>query len=400
MNIRKIIREEIDDDFGWIKEIPAFLPGKGFDEDMICYSEAEDCTVKILEDRIIFSLDVDKFVNKWSGYDNEWILPALFNNAMNGRLYDGNGDYHEFDSEEFNYSGGHVPDRLRERAADLMVQINSDLDKKEVLDWFYDVLLNFEDYMRYPTLIKYFNNLVDEVLSALGYAVQENRWLSISEEFHRRIEELESKGIDVEVERVYGGKELVITVPMEVVNKIHRDKQFKDLSGLFQYVMTPITDVGWYDWFYEEWSTSGASDEITESWARFLDNAEDFMESDEGEEERKFIEYCYDLLGSNGWSIAEGRQNTFKKPIPNRGKSVYYLSIALYMYPYNIPHNGIQATLWPSWGSSWRDGKKINIPYTDNDVYKTFEKFLDVVEEKSKELLKLPPPPSSGVARF
>ena len=55
MNIRKIIREEIDDDFGWIKEIPAFLPGKGFNEDTICYSEAEDCTVKILEDRIIFS---------------------------------------------------------------------------------------------------------------------------------------------------------------------------------------------------------------------------------------------------------------------------------------------------------------------------------------------------------
>ena len=39
MNIRKIIREEIDDDFGWIKEIPAFLPGKGFSDDMICYSE-------------------------------------------------------------------------------------------------------------------------------------------------------------------------------------------------------------------------------------------------------------------------------------------------------------------------------------------------------------------------
>ena len=74
---------------------------------------------------------------------------------------------------------------------------------------------------------------------------------------------------------------------MEVVNKIHREKQFRDLSELFQYVMKPIIDIPWYDWFYDEWDTSGASDEIAESWARFLDKAEDFMESDEGEEERK-----------------------------------------------------------------------------------------------------------------
>ena len=385
MNIRKIIREEIDDDFGWIKEIPAFLPGKGFDDDMICYSEDEDCTVKILEDRIIFSLDVDEFVNEWSGYDNEWILPSLFNNAMNGNLYDGNGDYYEFDSEEFNYSGWHVPGRLQERAVELMLQIDENLGREEVLSWFQDHTNTFEDYMRYPTLINHFNRLVDDVLSVLGYAVQENRWISVSQEFHRRIEEIESKGIDIEVEWSYGSNELVITVPMGVVNKIHRDKQFKDLSGLFQYVMAPIIDVGWYDWFYDEWDTSGASDEIAESWARFLDKAEDFMESDEGEEERKFIEYCYDLLGSNGWSTDEVRSNAFRKLIPNKSNTYYFLTI-FSLNPNRIPHNGISGNLWPSWGNSWRDNKRIGVDYTGDDVYKTFEKFLSTVEEESKKL--------------
>ena len=385
MNIRKIIREEIDDDFGWIKEIPAFLPGKGFDDDMICYSEAEDCTVKILEDRIIFSLDVDEFVDEWGGYDVEWILPSLFNHAMNGNLYDGNGDYYEFDSEEFNYAGWYVPDRLKERAVELMLQIDENLEREEVLGWFQDHTNTFEDYMRYPTLINHFNRLVDEVLSALGYAVQENRWISVSEEFHRRIEEIESKGIDIEVEWSYGSNELVITVPMEAVNKIHRDKQFNDLSGLFQYVMAPIIDVGWYDWFYEEWNTSGASDEIVESWAKFLDKAEDFMESDEGEEERKFVEYCYDLLSSNGWSIDEARSNAFRKLIPNKSNTYYYLTIGT-LNPNRIPYNGISGNLWPSSGNSWRDNKRIVVDYTGDDVYKTFEKFLSTVEEESKKL--------------
>ena len=385
MNIRKIIREEIDDDFGWIKEIPAFLPGKGFSDDMICYSEDEDCTVKILEDRIIFSLDVDEFVDEWGGYDVEWILPSLFNHAMNGNLYDGNGDYYEFDSEEFNYSGWYVPDRLKERAVELMLQIDENLEREEVLGWFQDHTNTFEDYMRYPTLINHFNRLVDEVLSALGYAVQENRWISVSEEFHRRIEEIESKGIDIEVEWSYGSNELVITVPMEAVNKIHRDKQFNDLSGLFQYVMAPIIDVGWYDWFYEEWNTSGASDEIVESWAKFLDKAEDFMESDEGEEERKFVEYCYDLLSSNGWSIDEARSNAFRKLIPNKSNTYYYLTIGT-LNPNRIPYNGISGNLWPSSGNSWRDNKRIVVDYTGDDVYKTFEKFLSTVEEESKKL--------------
>lgn len=401
MNIRKIIREEIDDDFGWIKEIPAFLPGKGFDDDMICYSEAEDCTVKILEDRIIFSLEIKDFVNDWCGYDDEWILPDLFENAMNNRTYDGNGDYYEFDSDEFNYSGYHVDDRLKDRTVELMLQIDNDLSEDQVRAWFSDYALTFEDYLRYPKIYNYFDNLVSEVLSALGYAVQENRWISVSGEFHHKIEEIENKGVDVEVKWYYGDSELVVTVPMEVVNKIHREKQFRNLSELFVSVMKPIIDVPWYEWFYGEWDSSGASDRINEAWATFLDLAEDYMENDKWEEEKKFVNYCYRLLGSQGWWLRNEGPSRFEKVIPGRGNSRFYLNINS-LDPMVIERGGtIEGRVWPSWGSSWRDGKIVKLEIPENvGLYESFEKFLDLVEEKSKELLKLPPPPNRGVARF
>lgn len=401
MNIRKIIREEIDDDFGWIKEIPAFLPGKGFDDDMVCYSEAEDCTVKILEDRIIFSLEIKDFVNDWCGPDNEWVLPDLFENAMNNRTYDGNGDYYEFDSDEFNYSGYHVDDRLKDRTVELMLQIDNDLSEDEVRGWFSDYALTFEDHMRYPKIYNYFDNLVGEVLSALGYAVQENRWISVSGEFHNKIEEIENKGVDVEVKWYYGDSELVVTVPMEVVNKIHREKQFRDLSELFEYVMKPIIDIPWYDWFYDEWDSSGASDRINEAWATFLDLAEDYMENDKWEEEKEFVNYCYRLLDSQGWRLRSEGVNRFEKVIPGRGNSRFYLNINS-LDPMVIERGEtIEGRVWPSWGSSWRDGKIVKLEIPENvGLYESFEKFLDLVEEKSKELLKLPSPPNRGVARF
>ena len=186
MNLRKIIREEMEDDFGWIRDIPAFLPGKDFDNN-VCIDEADDCEVTIQDDKIVFNIDLDEFIDRWGHRDDEYILKPLIENATGGDLYDGDGDYYEFDSGEFNYSGNQVEDHLKRRFTDFIMEVDKDLDSGEIDSFFSDYMLNIEDHLRYPRLYTYFNNLVDEVLTALGYAVQENRWLSISREYIYRI---------------------------------------------------------------------------------------------------------------------------------------------------------------------------------------------------------------------
>ena len=95
-------------------------------------------------------------------------------------------------------------------------------------------MLSFRDYLKSPSLDNMFDNLIGDVLSELGYAVQRNRWISTSNQFYNEIEKIRYSGIGVEMDRSYGLFDLVITVPMEMVNKISRQYGFKDLQSLLK----------------------------------------------------------------------------------------------------------------------------------------------------------------------
>ena len=123
-------------------------------------------------------------------------------------------------------------------------------------------MLSFRDYLKSPTLDNMFDNLIDKVLSELGYTIQKNRWISTSNQFYNEIEKIRASGIGVKMDRDYGLFDLVITVPMEMVNKISRQYGFKDLQSLFERIMKPIFSGYWYDNFYDQWDSWGAEDEI------------------------------------------------------------------------------------------------------------------------------------------
>lgn len=384
MNLRKIIREEMEDDFGWIRDIPAFLPGKYFDDNNVCIDVDDDCEVTIQDDKIVFNIDLDEFISRWGSYDDEYYLKPLIQNSWAGEIYDGDGDYYEFDSDEFNYSGYQVEDQLRRRFTDFIMEVDKDLDSDDVNNFFNDHMLGIEDHLRYPRLYNDFDNLVGEVLSALGYAVQENRWLSISRTFINRMEQIREMGVEVEFEHGrWGHENLIITVPMEVVNQIHRKKQFKDLSELYAWIISPINDISWADWFYDEWDSSGASDRINEAWRVFLDNAEDYLENEDYQEERKFVDYCYDVLKSKGWVLRGDGPNRFNKVDPNIRTLTHNLDIDSLKSSFIKSRGFINGKTWNSRQNSWRDSNEITTEIQNGDIYETFKKFLDEVESRA-----------------
>lgn len=374
----------MEDDFGWIRDIPAFLPGKDFDYNDVCIDEDDDCEVTIQDDKIVFNIDLDEFIGRWGGYDDEYYLKPLIQNSWAGEIYDGDGDYYEFDSDEFNYSGYHVEDHLKRRFTDFIMEVDKDLDSDDVNNFFNDHMLGIEDHLKYPRLYNDFDNLVNEVLSALGYAVQENRWLAVSRTFISRMEQIREMGVEVEFEYGrWGHENLIITVPMEVVNQIHRKKQFKDLSELYAWIISPINDISWADWFYDEWDSSGASDRINEAWRVFLDNAEDYLENEDYQEERKFVDYCYDTLKSKGWILRGDGPNRFKKVDPNIRTLTHNLDID-FLKPSFIKSRGfINGKTWNSRQNSWRDSNEITTEIQNGDIYETFKKFLDEVESRA-----------------
>lgn len=306
------IMESEMDDFGWAREVNPFQPGKFFDEDDICFDDGT-CEVNINDNGIKFIIDWNDWM-EWVDLsdDNSWYVePILYN----GTDYDGGGDYYEFDSEEFNYSGYHITNPQKERFQKIL---DFTTKGKEKIENFInnDAMWGLEDALRYPRLINLLEDLSSDYLNELGYAVQKNRWLSLGEEMKNSIKK---SGADWDL---YGGN-LEILVPMEVVWKWYGNG-VENLSDLLIKVSEPITDKAWYDWFYEDWNTDGA--DLGVYFDTFLNKAEEYLEeSDEIEEMDKKLNVLDSLNMkkiNSGWSRWGNR---YKRV--NSNDTIWYIKV-------------------------------------------------------------------------
>jgi hypothetical protein len=290
MNIKKIIREEIESsDWDWVKDSPVFKVGKFFDEDDLCFDSGDECRINITDDSVTFNLEWDFWRDKTDlGEDNSWYVEPLLYHGTN---YDGGGDYYEFDSEEFNYTGYKLTQEQTNRFQDILNITNGKVQMEDIKRS--DNMLEIFRYLKYKPLQDMFDSLITDYLDVIGYTVQKNRWLSISTEMKSKIEQTKSEW-DLNNSR-YGSQELTITVPMNVVWEWY-SKGINDLSTLLYKVSEPITEVSWYDWFYEEWDTSGGDDEISDAFNTFLDKAEEFLEDEDLSGEYKNIYKMFDDL--------------------------------------------------------------------------------------------------------
>lgn len=284
---KKKLKESFED-FEWAKEITPWVPGKLFNDDDVCFDSSDDCKVNILDDAIVFFIDYDK----WSDFvgisdDENNFLKEFF---MHGADYDGDGDYYEFDSDEFNYSGHYFTDEQKSRLQKIINVTQPNTDIGSIFS--HDELLIISDILKLKPLQNLYSNLIYEYLDHVGYAVQKNRWLSLGRAFK---EEINNTGSEWEYVHRWG--EIKITVPLDVVYDWY-NKGVNNLTDLLSKVSGTISDRPWYDWFYEDWDTSGAEDDIRDSINTFLDEAEEFLEdSDEVSEYKKY----YDLIEKLGF---------------------------------------------------------------------------------------------------
>jgi len=312
MNIIKIILEEIDN-FDWVREVTPYQSGEHFSEDDICFESNNTYKVNINKDDITFVINWDDWVN-WTELDDDstWYVESLL---YHGTDYNGGGDYYEFDSDEFNYSGYHITNPQKERFQKILDFTTK--GKEKIGDFINnDDMWGLEEALRYPRLIDLLENLSSDYLNELGYAVEKNRWLSLGVVME---DSIKKSGADWDL---YGGN-LEISVLMEVVWKWY-GSGVENLSDLLIKVSEPITDQAWYDWFYEDLDTSGA--EVEEYFDQFLDKAEEFLEeSDEIEEMDKKLNVLDSLNMkkiNSGWSMWG---NQYKRV--NSNDTIWYIKV-------------------------------------------------------------------------
>lgn len=317
MNLKIIIRETIEDsELDWLREIPSFIPGKHFEEEEICFNTyGEDCEVNISDDETVFVLDYEDWRDKISeGFgDSEHIIEPLLENPN----YDGGGDYYDFDEEEFNYAGYQMNPEQWERLQKIVNLFSPETDLENYTN---ENLNDLERILNNKEIRSYWETLKYRYLEIIGYQIQENRWKSIGDYYKT----LTSGGDNVyKIPVTFKKKssrwsdEIEITVNTNDLINLLYQKNENDLSRALDILSSIITRPNWYDWFYEDWDTSGSEADIADAFNKFLDNTETYIEeeSDEFNEQLEF----YAMLKKLGFVNKRFGGDRWVKDIPDGG---------------------------------------------------------------------------------
>ena len=279
----------------WIKDIQPFSSGEHFNEDSICFREYStnsmlgNCEVLIDDKSINFTVSTEKFADYfWKGgpyhswEDESWILEPLMHM---GTPYDGNGDYYEMESDEFEYSYNYLSDSDRERFSDIINTINgTEVD----FNLFEDNMLSIVEYLKYDPLSVLFETLIDDYVRHIGYAVQKNRWLSISSVWDERVERSRA-------EWGMRGDQITISIPLIEAEKLYGGTGVTNLSDLLKKIVSPVSEIDWHDWFNDDWDSDGAESHVDESFDDFLSGVESYLESEIFERDKVDYQTIFDL---------------------------------------------------------------------------------------------------------
>ena len=323
MNLKRIIREELSalsesfpiiesNELDWIKNVDPMSGGEYFnDSKEICFGDSQrHCDVRINNEYITFYFSESDFSDIWEEYgyqyeDEWWILKPII---LNGVPYDGEGDWHEFDSDEFNYSYYHFEQDQLNRVNEILKTVGSDKDVGE----FEDSMNSLIQELKHPKLQSMYDGLIGDYLNELGYIVQANRWVSVSRAWQNVIDEA---GVSVRIDNM---GDIVIQVPLEVAyEKYYNTSEVTNLTDLMNVIIKKLGNNNWYDWFYEEWDTSGGEERIDNVIYDFLDKAEDYLESENFEKWKKVLS-DFEKLGIKTVSSYWYNFNQFQRENPNQ----------------------------------------------------------------------------------
>lgn len=265
----------------WIKNVDPLSGGKYFDDSkVICFGDKESwCDVRITNEYITFYLAEDEFIDFWDrdGHwaDDNWIMDPIF---RHGTPYDGDDDWYEFDSDEFNYSYYRLTNNQVTRFNEILKSVGSD----ERVENFEDSMNGLLQEFKHPKIQAKFDYLISKYLDVLGYVIQKNRWLSVS----WRFDDISNK-LGAEISIV--SDEIKIKIPIEKAYQDYYSGEVNDLTQLLEELIKGFSYTNWYEWFYDEWDTSGGDEEIDSVFENFLDYSEDYLESGDFEKWEKVL---------------------------------------------------------------------------------------------------------------
>lgn len=268
--IRKILKEsEVNSDFEWVENIPEVELGSFFKENDVVFEYDSKYLVNLLEDKVIYHLDLDKFKKMVNDSYDDWVLDTLVLNNGNyvNQYYD---DY--MDNDEINYLGGYLTqeqidnldnifDRLGlEKTTNDYIEDSSFSDVGDILgDKFYSGRHDWDDF-------------TNESLSSIGSAIERNRWSAIGEDYLKTL-----RDNNINIDGSYYNEEVVVTVPFP----------YDDITNLSEILSIGVYGVlgsdSWSDSFYDNWDSSDSSEDIRYAFDLFLEKIEgelDKLESD------------------------------------------------------------------------------------------------------------------------
>ena len=323
----------------WIKDIQPFSSGEHFNEDSICFRAystdimLRNCEVLIDDKNINFTVSIEKFAEEFwkdgpydSWEDESWILEPLM--SM-GTPYDGNSDYYDIESEEFEYSYNSLIESDRERFSDIINTINgTEVD----FSLFEDNMLSIAEYLKYQPMSSLFDTLINDYVRHLGYAVQKNKWLYISSVWDGRVERSRA-------EWSMQGDLIIISIPLIEAEKLYGGTGVTNLSDLLKKIVSPISELEWPDWFNENWDSEGAEYGIGESFDTFLGDAESYIESENFERDKEEYKTIFDL----GFVVKNSNDQHYYRKTNDDGT---FWDLRQYFYPRHNPRNTITLKLF------------------------------------------------------
>lgn len=311
--IKKVIRESLENesnksDWSWVEDVDPFTPGDYFDHDDICFNSDTECKVNINQDNITFVLDYDDW-EEFSNMDDDtknYLEPYL----IYGPNYDGGGDYYDFDTEEFDYSGYQLTEEQKQRFQKILNIISPGNNFHTIIN--NDDMNGVEFLLKYEPLQDLFIDLRDNYLNIIGYYVQKNRWLDNGRYFSSILEKIKSSfKLDYD--------EIIIKVDMTEIFRLH-ENNISSLTDILKRLSNEVVDQNWYDGFYQEWDTSGGEDEINNAFNQFLDKAEKILDD---EDAIKPYQDFINLIESLGFKPRNFDSRQYTKEDPNNDTTWY-----------------------------------------------------------------------------
>ena len=389
MALKKRIKEELGDDFNWVKDVSPFKRGSLFDSDTeVCFDSDTSCDINVNQNEIVFRLTEDDFLNLIDDENTEVPKILLGGGVFEGKVYDGRREgVSELDEDEFNYIDNLIDNKIKEKIIYLWFEMNDEMTMDDFTNIFDNSeLLKLRRYIPNKDVFDNFISLIDEVVGVIEVGLHEQKWIETSKTVHREIKELLDKGIEIESD-FYG--DFTITIPMNVVNELRSKKNIDDFTNLLVAAMEPLVEIGWYDELNSHWDYGEETEEKVNSLLRsFLNATEEYITTEEYKVGTNILKYIKDSFNSSGW-ISETDSATsmyFKKYFPGNTNYAQLTLNGIRRFIKEKGNSKMNGKIYFVKNGTWFDDISVSSREGVSSLKEKINKFVEQVNKKAEKV--------------